>query len=136
MGRHSEKSSDLIDLEFSCFEELRLLRRDADWRIFHAFFQYGDFVCVSAATEGGLPALPHTLRVFNRAGVFQHTTRCDTVGEEFRAILFTGDSHANGVLCHSDGTVAHQTVKTQAGNVQHIRWLQRYGELLVFDGFI
>ena len=29
VGRHSENSSDLIDLEFSCFEELSLLRRDA-----------------------------------------------------------------------------------------------------------
>ena len=107
MGRNSENSSNFIDLEFSCFEKLCLLRRNADWRIFHTFFQYGNLIGVAAAAEGGLPAFPHTLRVFDRAGVFQHTARCGTVGEEFRAILLTGDSHADGILRHSDGTVAH-----------------------------
>ena len=83
MGRDSENSSDLIDLKFACFEELRLLRRDADGRVLHAFFQHGDLIGVAAAAEGGLPALPHTLRIFDRAGVFQHTARCRAVGEEF-----------------------------------------------------
>ena len=124
VGRDSENSSNFIDLEFSCFEELCLLRRDADRRIFHTFFQYGDFVCVSAATEGGLPALTHTLRVFDRTGVFQHTARSGTVGEEFCTVFLTGNRHANGVLCHSDGTVAHQAVKTQTGNVKHFGWVK------------
>ena len=106
MGRDSENSSDLIDLEFACFEELRLLRRDADGRVFHAFFQHGNFVCIAAAAEGGLPALPHTLRIFDRTGVFQHTARSGTIGEELRAVLLAGDRHADGVLCHSDGAVA------------------------------
>ena len=136
MGRNSENSSDFIDLEFACFKKLRLLRRDTDGCVLHAFFQYGNFVCIAAAAEGGLPALPHTLRIFDRAGVFQHTARSGTIGEELRAVLLAGDRHADGVLRHSDGTVTDQTVKTQAGNVQHIRWLQRYGELLVFDGFV
>ena len=132
----SENSSDLIDLEFSCFEELRLLRRDADGRVFHAFFQHSDFVCITAAAEGGLPALSHTLRVFDRAGVFQYTTRSGTVGEEFCTVFFTGNRHADGVLCHSDGTVADQTVKAQTWDVKNIQRLKRHSELLVLDGFV
>ena len=136
MGRDSENSSDFIDLEFACFEELRLLRRDADGRVLHAFFQYGNFVCIAAAAEGGLPALPHTLRIFDRAGVFQHTARSGTIGEEFCAVLLTGDSHADGVLRHSDGAVADQTVKAESRYVEYIRGMKRYGKLLVFDGFV
>ena len=124
MRWHSENSSDFIDLEFACFEELRLLRRDADGRVFHAFFQYGDLIGVAAAAEGGLPALPHTLWVFDRAGVFQHTARGGAVGEELCTVFLTGNRHANGVLCHSDGTVAHQAVKTQTGNVKHFGWVK------------
>ena len=136
MGRHSENSSDLIDLKFSCFEELRLLRRDADGRVFHAFFQHGDLIGIAAAAEGGLPALPHPLRVFDRAGVFQHTARSGTVGKELCSVLLTGDCHADGVLRHSDGTVAHQTIKAQAGDVKNIRRLKRYGEFLIFYSFV
>ena len=136
MGWDSENSSDLIDLEFACFEELRLLRRNADGRVFHAFFQHGNLIGIAAAAEGGLPALPHTLRVFDRAGVFQHTARCGTVGEELCAVFLTGDSHADGVFRHSDGAVTDQTVKAQTGDVKHIRWLKRYGKLLILNGFI
>lgn len=68
--------------------------------------------------------------------MFQHIARSGTVGEEFCAVLFTGDSHTDGVLCHSDGAVADQTVKTESRNVKYIRGMKRYGELLVFDGFI
>ena len=134
--RYSENSSNFIDLELACFEELCLFGRYPYWRIFHTFLKHCDFICVSAATEGGLPAFPHTLRVFDRAGVFQHTARRSTVGKEFCSVLFAGNRHADSVLRHSDGTVADQTVKTQAGNVQHIRWEQRYSELLVLNGFI
>ena len=124
MRWHSEDSSDFIDLEFSCFEKLRLLRRDADGRIFHAFLKHCDFVCVSTAAEGGLPALPHTLRILDRAGVFQHTARGGPIGKELCTVFLTGNRHANGVLCHSDGTVAHQAVKTQTGNVKHFGWVK------------
>ena len=120
MGRDSENSSDLIDLEFAGLKELRLFGADADRRVFHTFFQYGDLIGVAAAAEGGLPALPHTLRVFDRAGVFQHTARSGTVGKEFCAVFLAGNSHADGVLRHSDGTVAHQAVKAQTGDVKHL----------------
>ena len=136
VGRDPENSSNFIDLEFACFQELRLLRRDTDGRVFHAFFQNGDFIGVTAAAEGGLPALPYTLRVFDGAGVFQHTTGRRTVSKELGSVFLTGNRHADGVLCHSDGAVTHQTVKAQTGNVQHIRWEQRHGELLVLNGFI
>lgn len=87
MRRDSENSSDFIDLEFSCFEELRLLRRDADRRVFHTFFQHGDLIGVATATEGGLPAFPHTLRIFDGTGMLQHTARSSTVGEELCTIF-------------------------------------------------
>ena len=132
MGRDSENSSDFIDLKFACFKKLRLLRRDTDGRVLHAFFQYGNFVCIAAAAEGGLPALPHTLRIFDRAGVFQYTARSGTIGEELRAVLLAGDRHADGVLRHGDGAVADQTVKAVSRYVEYIRGMKRYGELLVF----
>ena len=58
MWRHSENSSDFIDLELARFEELRLFRRDGDRRVLESFLQHGDFVAVRAATEGGLPTFP------------------------------------------------------------------------------
>ncbi len=134
MGRHSENSSDLIDLEFPRFEELRLFRRNADRRIFHALLQNGDLVGVAAATEGRLPALPHTLGVFDGAGVFQHAARSGAVGEELSAILLAGDCHADGVLRHSDRRVAYQAVETQTGDVQHIRGAESDGLVLIPDG--
>ncbi len=136
MGRHSENSSDLIDLEFSGFEELRLLRRDADGRVFHAFLQNGDLIGVAAAAEGGLPALPDTLGVFDGARVFQDPSRSRAVSEELRAVLLAGDCHADGVLCHSDGRVAHQPVKAQAGDVQHVRGPEDDGLVFGADGLV
>ena len=46
------------------------------------------------------------------------------IGKELCAVFLTGNRHANGVLCHSDGTVAHQAVKTQTGNVKHFGWVK------------
>ena len=68
--------------------------------------------------------------------MFQHAAWRSAVGEELRAILLTGNSHADGVLRHSNGAVAHQTVKAKTGNVQHIRGVKRYGEVLILDGFV
>ena len=39
--RHSENSSNFIDLELSCFEELRLFRGNGNGRVLHTLFQYG-----------------------------------------------------------------------------------------------
>ena len=130
MGRDSENSSDFIDLEFACFKKLRLLRRDTDGCVLHAFFQYGNFVCIAAAAEGGLPALPHTLRVFDSAGVFQHTARSGAVGKEFRTVFLTSDSHADSVFCHSDGAVANQAIEAESGDTPYTsRWSFSIGTL-------
>ena len=130
VGRHPENSSDLIDLEFSRFQKLRLLRRDADGRVLHALLQHGDLVAVGAAAEGGLPAFPHPLGVFDGAGMLQHTAGSCAVGEELSPVLLTGNRHANGVLGHGNGTVPHQPVKAQAGDVQYIRGRQVDGNAL------
>ena len=119
VGRDSENSSDFIDLKFACFQELRLLRRDADGRVFHAFFQNGDFIGVATATEGGLPAFPHTLRIFDGTWMLQHTARSGTVGEELCTIFLAGNRHADSVLCHCDGTVADQTIEAESGDMQN-----------------
>ena len=37
MGRYSENTGDLVDLELSRFQKLRLFRGDANGRIFHTF---------------------------------------------------------------------------------------------------
>ena len=128
--RHSENSSDLIDLEFSRLQKLRLLRRDADGRVLHALLQHGNLVAVGAAAEGGLPAFPHPLGVFDGAGMFQHTAGSRAVGEELSPVLLTGNRHADGVLGHGNGTVTYQPVEAQAGDVQHIRWRQVDGDAL------
>jgi len=120
MRRHSENSSNFIDLELACFEELRLFRRDADGRVLHALFQNGDLSAVGAAAKLGLPRIPDALRVFDSTGVLQHTTRCRAVGEELRAIFLGGNGKADCVLRHGDGAVADQAVKAKAGNMQHI----------------
>lgn len=130
MGRNSENSSDLINLEFACFQELRLLWRDADGRIFHTFLKHCDFIGIAAAAEGGLPALPHTLRVFDSAGVFQHTARSGAVGKEFRTVFLTSDSHADSVFCHSDGAVANQAIEAESGDTPYTsRWSFSIGTL-------
>ena len=130
VGRHSENSRDLIDLEFSRLQKLRLLRRDADGRVLHALLQHGDLVAVAAAAEGGLPALPHPLGVFYGAGMFQHTAGGRAIGEELSPVLLAGNRHTDGVLGHGNGTVSHQPIKAQTGDVQHIRGRQVDGNAL------
>ena len=123
-------------MEFSCFQELGLLRRDADGRVFHALFQHSNLVSIAAAAEGGLPAFPDTLWVFNGARMLQNTAGSCAVGEELGSVLLTGDSHADGVLCHGNGAVAYETVESQAGDMQNIGGPQRDCEFLTFDSFV
>ena len=136
VGRYTENSSNFIDLEFAGLKELRLLRRDADRRVFHTFLKNSDLICVSAAAEGGLPTFTHTLRIFDGAGVFQHTTGRRTVCKELGSVLLASNRHSDSVLCHSNGAVTNQTVKAQAWDVQHIRRLKRYRKILIFNGLI
>ena len=124
MGWHSENTGNLVDLELSRFQKLRLFWGDANRRIFHALLQNGYLIAVAAAAEGGLPAFPDTAGVFDGSRMLQHAAGCCAVSKELRTILLTGDCHADGVFRHRYGGIAHQTVKTQARNVQHIRRIQ------------
>ena len=124
MGRHPEDTGDLINLELPCLQKLRLFRGDANGRVFHALLQHGDLIAVAAAAEGGLPTLPDTLRVFDRPRMLQHAARSRAVGKELRPIFLTGNRHADGVLRHSDGGIAHQPVKAKPWDVQHIGRMQ------------
>src|SRR5699024_10101565 len=74
--------------------------------------------------KGGLPAFPDTLRVFDSTRMFQHTAGSRTVGKEFRPVLLTGNRHSDGVLCHSDGGIPHQPVKSKPWDMQHIGRMQ------------
>ena len=130
MGRHPEDTGDLIDLELPRFQKLRLFRGDADGRVLHALFQHGNLIAVAAAAEGGLPAFPDTLRVFDGTRMLQDAARSCAVGKELCPVFLTGNRHADGVLCHSDGGIAHQPVKAKPWDVQHIEGAQVYGHAL------
>ena len=113
MGWHSENTCDLVDLKFSRFQKLRLFRGDADRLCISCPLQNGDLISIAAAAEGGLPALPNTLRVFNGPRMLQNTAGCCAVSKELRTILLTGNGHADGVFRHSDRAVATKPVKAK-----------------------
>ena len=50
----------------------------------------------------------------------QDTGRGCTIGEELAAILFSSDPQTDRVLLKGNGTVAQDTIKTQARDMQHI----------------
>ena len=127
MRRYTENSSNLIDLELSCFQKLCFIGADADRGIFHALFQYSYLVGIGTATKGLCPRFSDTGRVFDRSRMFQHTARCSTVGIELTAVLFGCNGKADGILRHSDGTVTNKTVKTETGNMKNIGWFQNHG---------
>ena len=55
------------------YTHLDVYKRQADGRVLHALLQHCDLVAVAAAAEGGLPALPDTLWVFDGPRMLQHT---------------------------------------------------------------
>ena len=56
--------------------------------------------------------------------MLQDAAGSSAVGKELRPVFLTGNRHADGILGHSDGTVAHQPVKAKPWDVQHIGRVQ------------
>ena len=52
------------------------------------------------------------------------------IGEELSPVLLAGTRHTDGVIGHGNGTVSHQPIKAQTGDVQHIRGRQVDGNAL------
>ena len=130
MGRHPENAGNLIDLEFPRFQKLRLLRGNADGLIFQALLQNCDLMGICTAAKELVPAFPHFIRVFQYAGMFQHTAGGSIVGEKLRTVFLAGNRHSHRVLCHGDGRIAHDPVIAEAGNMKHL--LRRQINLPVF----
>lgn len=135
MRRHTENSSDLIDLELARLKELRLFRGYGDGRVFESLFQNGDLAAVLGASELAHPGLPDPLRIFNRAGVFKNAARSRPVGEELATVLLCGDGETDGVLRHCDRTVSDETVEAQSGDVKHVGRTQDHG-FISASGFV
>ena len=134
--RYSENSSNLVDLELSGFQELRLFRGNGNGGVLHALLQNSHLIGVAATAKSGLPAFPDTLGIFDGAGMLQDTTGCCTVGEELGSVLLTGDGHANSVFGHCNGAVANKTVKTQTRDVQDIRRRQTHYRAVHSGSFV
>src|SRR5690606_23499621 len=49
MRRHAVNTTDLVHLEFSCFQELCIIRRNTDFMILHAFLQNRNSVRIGNA---------------------------------------------------------------------------------------
>ncbi|MPN00396.1 hypothetical protein SDC9_147590 [bioreactor metagenome] len=130
MRRNAEDTRNLIDLELTRFQKLRLFRRNPDGCILHALFENRDLVRVRAALICRVPAFLDAQRVFDRAGMFQHACRSRAVGEELRAVLFGSDRQADRVLRHGNRAVADQAVEPEPGDVQYVR--RRKGHLTRF----
>ena len=122
MRRHSENSSNFIDLEFTSFEELRLFRGNTDGRVFHAFFKYSDLSAVGTPAELRLPRFTNLSRVFYCSRVLKHAAWRCAVRKELCAELLSRNCKPDSVLCHCNRRVANKSVKAKPGNVQHIVW--------------
>ena len=118
MGRHTEDSSDLIDLELSGLQELRFVGADGYRGVFHPLLQNCHTVGIAAPSECGIPAVPDLGRVFQDIRMLQHTAGGGTIGVELTAIFLGCDCKADGVLCHGDGAVSHKAVKAKPRNME------------------
>jgi len=112
-----------------------LFRRDGDRRVLESFLQHGNFVAISTAAEGGLPAFPYALRVLNRAGMFENAAWCRTIGKKLSSVFLCGNGKPYGIFRHRDRRVPHKTVEAQPENVEHIAGCENHFALLVFADF-
>lgn len=120
MRRHSENSSNFIDLEFAGFKELRLLGRNTYRSVFHALFKHSDLSAVGTSAELRLPRFTNLSRVLYSSGVFKDTARRCAVRKELSAELLGRNCKSDSVLRHCDRRVANKSVKPKSGDMQNI----------------
>ena len=56
----------------------------------------------------------------------QHAGGHRAVAEELRAVLLSGNAQPDRALFQCDGAVAHDTVETEAGDVQNVRGIETH----------
>ena len=120
MGRHPENPADFFNLELAGFEELRLLRRDADTLKLHAFLEHRYPVGIAAPLVHGVPAVPDPRRVFHHTRMLKDAAGIGSVGKKSRAVFFRGYCHADGVFRHGNRRVADQPIEAKPRNVEHV----------------
>lgn len=120
VGRHSENSSYLVYLKFSCFKKLRLLGRNTYRSVFHAFFEHSNLSAVGTPAELRLPRFTNLCRVFNRSRVFKDAAWRCAVRKELSAELLSRNGKPDSVLRHCNRRVANKSVKPKTGDMQNI----------------
>ena len=120
MWWNSENSSYLVYLKLSCFKELRLLGRNADWSVFHALLKHSDLSTVGTPAELRLPRFTNLCGVFYRSGVFKYAAWRCAVRKELSAELLGSDGKPDSVLRHCNRRVANKPVKAKTVDMQNI----------------
>ena len=126
--------ANLIHLKFAGFQELRFIVRDGNRLKLHAFFQDGHSITVGRAAVCTVPAFPERLWIFYGVRVCQNTGRPCSVGEELTAVFLGSNTKADGVFLQGDGTVAHDAVESQSGDMEHV--LRRQHHLITIAGHV
>ena len=118
--RHAVDAADLRYLELPRLQKLGFIVRHGDSGEGHALLEDGHAIGVGGTTVSLHPCLPQRLRVLHRVRVRQYAAGRRAVGKELAAILLRGDPQADGIFLDGNRAVAHDPVKAQAGDVEHI----------------
>ena len=118
--RHTKDAADFRNLELSRFQELRFVVGQAQRNERHSLFQHSHAAGVAGAAIGSVPAGPQSCRVFDGVRVCQDTRWPGTVGEELASVFLGGNAKADGAFLQRNGTVPDNTVKAEAGHMQHL----------------
>ena len=119
----SENSSNLINLKFSCFEELCFIWRNGNRCILHSFFQNSNLVRISSA-KSFVPAVSHSVRIFDRSRILKDSSGSGSVCKKLGSIFFCRNGKPNCILGHRYRRISNQSVKTKTRNMQDIFLLQ------------
>ena len=123
--RHTKDTANFRHLKLAGFKELRFIVGQAQRNEGHSLFQYSHAAGIAGAAIGGIPAGSQRSRVFDRVRVCQDTRWPGTVGEELTAVFLGCDAKANGAFLQRNGAIPHNTVKAEAGHMQHLAWIKR-----------
>ena len=134
--RHSENSSYLVYLKFSCFKELCLFGRNTDGSVFHTLLKYSNLSAVGTPAELRLPRFTNLCRVLNRTWVFKHATWRCAVRKELSAELLGCNCKPDSVLRHCNRRVTNKSVKPKSGNMQDIARRENDFIFLAADCFV
>lgn len=118
--RHTEDAADFGHLKLSGLQKLGFVVRQTQRNKGHAFFQHSNTAGVGGTSVGSVPAGPECSGVFHRVWMRQDAAGACAVGKELASVLLSGDTQTDSRLFKGNGTVAHDAVKAESGNVEHI----------------